>query len=83
MGRRFRASPAIGANGRYPLPDGLNAYYFFDPQSSYRIPLSDSWNFTVQREITPSLTFEAGYVGNVGRHLFVNPNVNQASLDPT
>ena len=76
------ASPAIGANGRYPLPDGLNVYYFFDPQSSYRIPLSDSWNFTVQREITPSLTFEAGYVGNVGRHLFVNPNVNQASLDP-
>ncbi len=77
------ATPAIGANGRYPLPDGLNVYYFFDPQSSYRIPLSDSWNFTVQREITPTLTFEAGYVGNVGRHLFVNPNVNQAALDPT
>ena len=76
------ANPPIGTSGRYPLPVGLNTYYFFNPPSSYRIPLADSWNLTVQHQFTPTLTAEVGYVGNVGRHLFVNPNVNQAALDP-
>ena len=57
----------------------MNVYYFFNPPSAYRIPLADSWNLTVQHEFTPSLTAEVGYVGNVGRHLFINPNVNQAA----
>jgi len=72
-------NPPIGQNGRYPLPDGLNVFYFFNPPSSYRIPLADFWNLTVQHEFTPTLTAELAYVGNVGRHLFVNPNVNQAA----
>ena len=75
-------NPPIGTSGRYPLPNGLNTYYFFNPPSAYRIPLADSWNLTVQHQFTPTLTAEAGYIGNVGRHLFVNPNVNQAALDP-
>lgn len=72
-------SPAIGANGRYPLPNGLNVYYFFNPPSAYRIPLADTWNLAVQHQFNPTLTAEVAYVGNVGRHLFINPNVNQAS----
>jgi len=81
-------NPPIGANGRYPLPNGLNVYYFFNPPSSYRIPLADSWNLAVQHQFSPTLTVEVAYVGNVGRHLFINPNVNQASpptaaTDPT
>ena len=75
-------NPPIGTTGRYPLPNGLNTYYFFNPPSAYRIPLADSWNLTVQHQFTPTLTAEVAYVGNVGRHLFVNPNVNQAALDP-
>jgi hypothetical protein len=72
-------NPPVGTNGRYPLPNGLNTYYFFNPPSAYRIPLADSWNLAVQHEITSTLTAEIAYVGNVGRHLFVNPNVNQAA----
>ena len=75
-------NPTIGGNGRYPLPPTLNVYYFFDPPSSYRIPLADSWNLAMQHGFTSSLTAEIAYVGNVGRHLFMNPNVNQAALDP-
>jgi hypothetical protein len=75
-------SPTIGSNGRYPLPNTLNVFYFFDPPSSYRIPLADSWNLAVQHSFSSSLTAEIAYVGNVGRHLFMNPNVNQAALDP-
>ncbi len=81
-GPPFPVSPPVGSNGRYPLPDGLSLYYFFNPPSSYRIPLAESWNLSVQHEITPSLTAEIAYIGNVGRHLFINPNVNQAALDP-
>jgi hypothetical protein len=73
------ANPPIGANGRYPLPQGLNVYYFFNPPSAYRIPLADSWNLAVQHQFTPTLTMEVAYVGNVGRHLYINPNVNQAA----
>jgi Carboxypeptidase regulatory-like domain/TonB dependent receptor len=76
------ANPPIGSNGRYPLPNGLSVFYFFNPPSAYRIPLADSWNLTIQHEFTPTLTGEIAYVGNVGRHLFINPNVNQAALDP-
>ena len=75
-------NPTIGSNGRYPLPNTLNVFYFFDPPSSYRIPLADSWNLTVQHGFSSSLTAEIAYVGNVGRHLYMNPNVNQAALDP-
>jgi hypothetical protein len=76
------ATPPIGSNGRYPLPDGVSVYFFFDPLSSYRIPLSDAWNFTVQHRLTETFSIEAGYVGNVGRHLFLNPNRNQAVPGP-
>lgn len=75
-------NPTVGSNGRYPLPDGLQVYYFFNPPSSYRIPLVDFWNLTVQHEFSPTLSFEAAYIGNVGRHLYVNPNVNQAVPGP-
>jgi hypothetical protein len=76
------ATPPIGSNGRYLLPPGVSVYFFFDPLDSYRIPLSDSWNLTVQHRLTETFSVEAGYVGNVGRHLFLNLNRNQAVPGP-
>lgn len=76
------ASPPIGPTGRYPLPNGISVFFFFDTPDAYRIPLADFWNFSVQQQIQPSLTFEAAYVGNVGRHLFLNENRNQAVPGP-
>jgi len=76
------ANPPIGTTGRYPLPDGVSVFFYFDTPSSYRIPLADSWNFTVQQQIQPSFTVEAAYVGNVGRHLYLNRNENQAVPGP-
>jgi len=82
QGPPLPASLQIPASGRLPLPDGLQVYFFFNPPSSYRIPRVDFWNLTVQHQFTPTLSFEAAYVGNVGRHLYVNPNVNQAVPGP-
>jgi hypothetical protein len=75
-------NPPVGANGRYPLPDGISVYYFTDPPDSYRIPLVDFWNFTVQQELGTDFAVELAYVGNVGRHLFLSLNRNQAVPGP-
>ncbi len=75
-------NPPVGANGRYPLPDGISVYYFTDPQNSYRIPEAYFWNFTIQHEFGGSLALEVAYVGNVGRHLFLSLNRNQAIPGP-
>ncbi len=77
------APPAPPTNaGRYPLPDGIQIYFFFDTPDAYRIPLADFWNFSIQHQIAPTLTVEAAYVGNVGRHGFLNENTNQAIPGP-
>ena len=84
LGSRAAAArpPPIGYNGRYPLPDGISVYFFFDPPGAYRIPQADFCNFSIQHEFTHTLTIEAAYVGNVGRHLFLNENRNQAIPGP-
>jgi hypothetical protein len=76
------AQPPVGTAGRYPLPNGVSVFFYFDTPGSYRIPLADFWNLTVQRQIQPSFTVEAAYVGNVGRHLYLNRNENQAVPGP-
>lgn len=76
------AAPPIGPTGRYPLPDGISVFFYFDTPDAYRIPLADFWNFSIQHEIRPNLTLDVAYVGNVGRHLFINANKNQAVPGP-
>jgi len=75
-------NPPVGSNGRYPLPNGISVYYFTDPANSYRIPLADFWNFTIQHEFASDFAAEVAYVGNVGRHLFLFLNRNQAVPGP-
>ena len=45
-------------------------------QFDYQTPYSIGTNFTLQYELTPSLSVQAGYVGTFGRHLEVFPNSN-------
>jgi hypothetical protein len=75
-------TPPVGANGRYPLPDGIGINYFTSPLDAYRIPGVYFWNFTVQHRLTSDLALEVAYVGNVGRHLTEEINVNQAVPGP-
>ena len=75
-------NPPIGSNGTYPLPDGISVYNWFWPLNAYRIPMSYFWNAAVQHQFSNGLTFQVAYVGNVGRHLYVNPNINQAVPGP-
>ncbi len=75
-------NPPVGANGRYPLPNGIGINYFTYPLGAYRIPGAYFWNFTVQHRFTSDLALEVAYVGNVGRHLTEEINVNQAVPGP-
>jgi len=45
-------------------------------QFDYQTPYSIGTNLTLQYELTPSLSVQAGYVGTFGRHLEVFPNSN-------
>ncbi|HTU44310.1 MAG TPA: TonB-dependent receptor [Bryobacteraceae bacterium] len=74
--------PPVSSSGTYPLPNGLGINYFTYPLNSYRIPLADFWNFTVEHQITSAMALEVAYVGNVGRHLFETLNANQAVPGP-
>ena len=71
-------NPPVGTTGRYPLPDGISVYYYTYPRDAYRIPEAYFWNVAIETEFTPTLAFELAYVGNVGRHLFLSINENQA-----
>ncbi|MGI8959042.1 MAG: TonB-dependent receptor domain-containing protein [Bryobacteraceae bacterium] len=74
--------PPVSDTGRYPLPDGIGINYYTSPLNSYRIPQVYFWNFTAQHRITSSTALEVAYVGNVGRHLFLFLNENQAIPGP-
>jgi TonB dependent receptor len=74
--------PPVGTTGRYPLPEGISVYYYTYPADSYRIPDAYFWNLAVETQFTSTLAFELAYVGNVGRHLFLSINENQAVPGP-
>jgi hypothetical protein len=76
--------PTIPSNGLLPLrgPDGT-----VDPRirpGTQTLPTIDTWNLTIQRQITPSTSLEIAYVGNKGSHTFAGNgpayNVNQPSM---
>ena len=49
-----------------------------------RLPTVDAWNFTVQRQMTNTISLEAAYVGTKGTHVFAGTggdyDPNQATL---
>jgi carboxypeptidase family protein len=45
-------------------------------QFNYQTPYSMGGNFTLQYQLTPSLSLQAGYVSSLGRHLEVFPGSN-------
>ena len=51
-------------------------------QFDYQTPYSMSGNFTLQYQITPSFSFQAGYVTSLARHLEVFPNSNNPLILP-
>jgi hypothetical protein len=56
-----------GANGRFPLPNGVFTRLLPDTQ---HVPRVDAWNVTLQRQLTDTVSAEIAYVGNHGEGFF-------------
>jgi hypothetical protein len=70
-----------GPNGRPILPNGVTAFIL---PKTLRLPTSDQWNLTVQRQLPGDISVEAAYVGTKGTHTFAGTggdyDFNQATL---
>ncbi len=75
--------PQANSDGTFALPNGVNGKA---RPLDVRLPRVDAFNITVQHQLGNSLSVQAGYVGNVGRHVFAgdgpNFNVNQPAFIP-
>lgn len=71
-----------GPNGKNILPNGVTAFVITNP---IRFPTVDAWNFTIQRQINSTSSFEIAYVGTKGTHVFAGTggdyDPNQADVN--
>ncbi len=68
------ANPA-GAGAKMPTIFGLSAV-----QPDLRVARTDQYSLSVQSEARFGVLLQAAYVGNVGRHLLRQPNINAPSF---
>ncbi|MBV9677839.1 MAG: hypothetical protein JO185_15980, partial [Acidobacteriaceae bacterium] len=75
------SSQPKGPNGFPLLPNGVTPLVI---SKNMRLPTVDAWNFSIQRQLTGTLSLEAAYVGNKGTHVFAGTggdyDPNQATL---
>src|SRR5215467_2626535 len=77
--------PSIPSNGQITFAslNGQDGGVHIRPPKQV-LPTLDSWNVTVQRQVTETLSAEVGYVGNKGSHGFAgdgpNYDVNPLSM---
>lgn len=78
------ATQPKGPNGFPMLPNGIAPNVLpLTANNTMRLPVVDAWNFTLEREITPSTVLSVAYVGNHGYHETpggTNYNVNQPTI---
>ncbi len=70
------ANPSGGAAGAVGAVGTINA---IDP--SLRLPYQTNYSVGVQRQLGRGYFVEASYVGNTGRNLIRQPDINRASFD--
>lgn len=64
---------AFPSSGLLPLPPGTRPLAVpFDTRTSY----IETWNLTAQHQLTQNLTLSVAYVGNAGRKLYSNIDIN-------
>jgi len=74
----------VPADGILPLNAGGGAPRIRPDKQ--RLPTVDSWNVTIQRQLTNSMSLEVAYIGNKGTHVFAGNgpayDVNQVAYAP-
>ena len=76
--------PTPGTDGTFTIPDGI---YIRAREGKVITPRVMMYNATVQRQFGTDFSVSVGYVGNSGRHTFIDDgdsiDLNPASWDPT
>jgi len=77
--------PAVPSNGIIPFTDLAGQVSGTHIRPTHQVlPTVDAWNFTVQRQVTNTLSAEVAYVGSKGSHGFAgngpNYDVNPVSI---
>ena len=75
-------------NGQAPTLSLINAAAVAGPAGlapntifhDFRSPYVQSYNFTLQREVSPTLGLQIGYIGSKGTHLRLSRNLNQPAI---
>ncbi|HEU5404119.1 MAG TPA: TonB-dependent receptor [Terriglobales bacterium] len=75
--------PDIPSNGQLPLAGPRGDVTPKIRPTSQVLPTLDAWNVTVQRQVTPTLSVEAGYIGNHGTHSFAGNGPSYNINPPT
>ena len=73
--------PAYPANGMIPFDGTLYSEYFVGV-GNYPHSYNDTYNVTLEHAFPHQITASAAYVGNIGRHLWDNINMNLAVPGP-
>jgi hypothetical protein len=75
-------TPFSSANTQtFAWPSVISQIYGFDP--NYKTAYNYQWNASVERELTKALTVQLGYIGNRGRNLTAERNINYANFTST
>jgi hypothetical protein len=78
------ATQPKGPNGNPILPNGIAPNVLpVSSNNTMRLPVVDAWNFTLERQFTPTVVFSLAYVGNHGYHVTAggtNYNINQPTI---
>jgi hypothetical protein len=75
---------ATGASQPFqPLPlngVGSRTGTIYGYADDWKTPYFQSFNFSIQRQLSNNITFDIGWVGNHGSHLQVNHNINDVNV---
>jgi len=63
------AAPLTIADGFIIVPPGKTITNTWAIDRNYRVPYAQTWNFSVQRELTPRLLLQASFLGTKGTRL--------------
>ena len=78
------ASQPLGATGNPLLPNGVSPNVLpLTSSNTMRLPVIDSWNFTLEHQFMGGFVLSAAYVANKGTHVApggTNYNVNEPTI---
>jgi hypothetical protein len=69
-----------GAQPFTPVPLTNRTPTIYGYADNLRTPYVQSFNFSIQRELTSTLTFDFNYIGNKGSELYTNQQLNDTNI---